>query len=75
MQWAQQGGQQPPAAPAVDLQRLQEQLLHMSAKIVDFGNACWTHKHFTDDIQTRQYRSPEVSCTARASPLCCAPQQ
>jgi hypothetical protein len=60
----QQGGQQPPAAPAVDLQQLQEQLLHMSAKIVDFGNACWTHKHFTDDIQTRQYRSPEVSRTA-----------
>lgn len=29
-------------------------------KIVDLGNACWTHKHFTDDIQTRQYRSPEV---------------
>lgn len=29
-------------------------------KIADFGNACWTHKHFTDDIQTRQYRAPEV---------------
>lgn len=29
-------------------------------KIVDFGNACWEHKHFTDDIQTRQYRAPEV---------------
>lgn len=29
-------------------------------KLVDFGNACWTHKHFTDDIQTRQYRAPEV---------------
>jgi hypothetical protein len=33
-------------------------------KIVDFGNACWTHKHFTDDIQTRQYRSPEVIINA-----------
>ena len=32
----------------------------IDCKIVDFGNACWTHKHFTDDIQTRQYRSPEV---------------
>mmetsp|Transcript_11389 Transcript_11389/g.12506 ORF Transcript_11389/g.12506 Transcript_11389/m.12506 type:complete len:457 (+) Transcript_11389:110-1480(+) len=30
------------------------------AKIVDLGNACWTHKHFTDDVQTRQYRAPEV---------------
>ncbi|KAK4535250.1 hypothetical protein CDCA_CDCA04G1275 [Cyanidium caldarium] len=29
-------------------------------KLVDFGNACWIHKHFTEDIQTRQYRSPEV---------------
>jgi serine/threonine-protein kinase SRPK3 len=29
-------------------------------KIVDFGNACWEDKHFTDDIQTRQYRAPEV---------------
>lgn len=37
-------------------------LMDNDARIVDFGNACWTHKHFTDDIQTRQYRSPEV-CT------------
>jgi serine/threonine-protein kinase SRPK3 len=29
-------------------------------KIVDFGNACWEDKPFTDDIQTRQYRAPEV---------------
>lgn len=29
-------------------------------KIVDYGNACWTDKHFTEDIQTRQYRAPEV---------------
>lgn len=29
-------------------------------KIVDLGNACWTHRHFTEDIQTRQYRCPEV---------------
>ena len=29
-------------------------------KIVDLGNACWTHKHFASDIQTRQYRCPEV---------------
>lgn len=29
-------------------------------KIVDYGNACWEYKHFTDDIQTRQYRAPEV---------------
>ncbi|CAK5116986.1 unnamed protein product [Aphanomyces euteiches] len=29
-------------------------------RIADLGNACWTYKHFTQDIQTRQYRSPEV---------------
>ncbi|KAK2961471.1 putative SRSF protein kinase 1 [Blattamonas nauphoetae] len=29
-------------------------------KLVDFGNACWTTHHFTSNIQTRQYRSPEV---------------
>lgn len=29
-------------------------------KVVDFGNACWVDKHFTEDIQTRQYRAPEV---------------
>lgn len=29
-------------------------------KIVDFGNACLEKTPFTDDVQTRQYRSPEV---------------
>jgi len=29
-------------------------------KIVDLGNACWKHHHFSQEIQTRQYRSPEV---------------
>lgn len=24
------------------------------------GNGCWTHHHFTSQIQTRQYRSPET---------------
>ncbi|GAY65856.1 hypothetical protein CUMW_244230 [Citrus unshiu] len=32
----------------------------VQCKLVDFGNACWTHKQFTNDIQTRQYRCPEV---------------
>lgn len=29
-------------------------------KIGDLGNACWTYKHITEDIHTREYRSPEV---------------
>jgi serine/threonine protein kinase len=55
----------------VKLRRLQEltgdewrdinaKLGRAQAKLVDFGNACWVDRHFTEDIQTRQYRSPEV---------------
>ncbi|WAR26681.1 SRPK1-like protein [Mya arenaria] len=29
-------------------------------KIADLGNACWTYHHFTEDIQTRQYRCLEA---------------
>merc|ERR1719247_4076652 len=29
-------------------------------KVADLGNACWVEKHFSDDIQTRQYRAPET---------------
>ncbi|ODV87546.1 hypothetical protein CANARDRAFT_26934 [[Candida] arabinofermentans NRRL YB-2248] len=32
----------------------------IKVKIADLGNACWIYRHFTDDIQTRQYRAPEV---------------
>lgn len=32
----------------------------MQVKICDMGNGCWTYHHFTPEIQTRQYRSPEV---------------
>lgn len=31
-----------------------------SVKIADLGNACWVNRHFTNDIQTRQYRAPEI---------------
>ncbi|KAJ1968341.1 serine/threonine protein kinase, CMGC, partial [Dimargaris verticillata] len=37
-------------------------------KIADLGNACWVDKHFTEDIQTRQYRSPEVTLGIRWGP-------
>jgi len=33
---------------------------NIRTKIVDLGNGCWTYHHFTSQIQTRQYRSPEV---------------
>lgn len=32
----------------------------VTVKIADFGNACWIDHHFTNDIQTRQYRAPEI---------------
>ncbi|KAJ1939074.1 serine/threonine protein kinase, CMGC [Linderina pennispora] len=32
----------------------------LKVKIADLGNATWKDHHFTEDIQTRQYRSPEV---------------
>ncbi|RWS17324.1 SRSF protein kinase 2-like protein [Dinothrombium tinctorium] len=32
----------------------------ISVKVADLGNACWIHHHFTEDIQTRQYRCLEV---------------
>eukprot|EP00816_Leptocylindrus_hargravesii_P000267 CAMPEP_0196828266 /NCGR_PEP_ID=MMETSP1362-20130617/94587_1 /TAXON_ID=163516 /ORGANISM="Leptocylindrus danicus, Strain CCMP1856" /LENGTH=1110 /DNA_ID=CAMNT_0042208939 /DNA_START=165 /DNA_END=3498 /DNA_ORIENTATION=+ len=37
-----------------------ETLARARAVVVDLGNACWTHRHFSEDIQTRQYRCPEV---------------
>jgi hypothetical protein len=41
-------------------EKLDCEYIDAKVKIVDLGNACWTHKHFTEDIQTRQYRAPEV---------------
>ena len=32
----------------------------LKLKICDLGNGCWTYHHFSTEIQTRQYRSPEV---------------
>ena len=34
--------------------------LPIKVKIGDLGNACWKHHHFSNEIQTRQYRSPQV---------------
>jgi serine/threonine-protein kinase SRPK3 len=50
------------AAAALDPAALAERI---TVKIADLGNACWTDHHFTDDIQTRQYRCPEVILGAK----------
>jgi len=56
-----------PAGESADLNPLPPEapydprsLERITVKIADLGNASWTHNHFTDDIQTRQYRSPEA---------------
>ncbi|CAN7981368.1 unnamed protein product, partial [Ixodes pacificus] len=36
------------------------EVFNISVKVADVGNACWVHHHFTEDIQTRQYRCLEV---------------
>ncbi|XP_059693422.1 SRSF protein kinase 3 [Haemorhous mexicanus] len=40
----------------------------LRVKIADLGNGCWVHKHFTEDIQTRQYRALEVLLGAGYGP-------
>ena len=44
--------------PATEAHDLSDETIRV--KVADLGNACWTHTHFTEDIQTRQYRSPEA---------------
>ncbi len=42
----------------IDVIALKE--MNFKIKIVDMGNACPFDDHYSDIIQTRQYRSPEV---------------
>ncbi|CAD7943038.1 unnamed protein product [Amoebophrya sp. A120] len=35
-------------------------LSDLQCVLSDFGNGCWVDKHFTEEIQTRQYRAPEI---------------
>ncbi|OCT83432.1 hypothetical protein XELAEV_18025974mg [Xenopus laevis] len=32
----------------------------LGVKIADLGSSCWTYKAFSEEIQTQQYRAPEV---------------
>jgi len=45
--------------------RDKDTLMACRSVVVDLGNACWTHRHFSEDIQTRQYRAPEVLIGSR----------
>ncbi|XP_030330150.1 LOW QUALITY PROTEIN: SRSF protein kinase 3 [Strigops habroptila] len=54
------GGQENPLDPRCAPQ--------LRVKIADLGNGCWVHRHFTEDIQTRQYRALEVLLGAGYGP-------
>lgn len=45
---------------AASRKRFSQDMHTIKVKIIDVGNACWVSEHFTNDLQTRQYRSPEV---------------
>lgn len=50
------GSVQPPTTVFTVPGLTETELPTAQARIVDFGNGCWTYKQFTTDIQTRQYR-------------------
>ncbi|CCM03025.1 uncharacterized protein FIBRA_05142 [Fibroporia radiculosa] len=52
------------SAASVDMVPV-EAMEKITVKIADLGNATWVEHHFTDDIQTRQYRCPEVLLGAK----------
>ncbi|KAM9258944.1 LOW QUALITY PROTEIN: SRSF protein kinase 3, partial [Morus bassanus] len=58
--WGVLGGQENPLDPRC--------APHLRVKIADLGNGCWVHRHFTEDIQTRQYRALEVLLGAGYGP-------
>ncbi|KAG8217110.1 kinase-like protein [Butyriboletus roseoflavus] len=56
---------QPSFADTSTTSSVLEGMEKITVKIADLGNATWTEHHFTDDIQTRQYRCPEVILGAK----------
>merc|ERR1719174_3261867 len=54
--------------PEKTVDPVHEMSLNLEVKIAELGNACWEHHHFTEDIQTRQYRSLEVLLGAGYGP-------
>ncbi|CAL8096472.1 unnamed protein product [Calicophoron daubneyi] len=54
--------------PVVTEPDASKEVCEINVKIADLGNACWTYRHFTEDIQTRQYRALEVLIGAGYGP-------
>ncbi|KAJ8084352.1 hypothetical protein PM082_003121 [Marasmius tenuissimus] len=50
----------PVPVPELSISRLAHMPLPISIKIADLGNATPSKKHYTEEIQTRQYRAPEA---------------
>lgn len=46
-----------------------DQDIQLKVQLADLGNACWVDNQFTEEIQTLQYRSPEVIIGAG---FCCS---
>lgn len=46
--------------PKTMKQILKEEELQFNIRLCDMGNACYIDKHYSDLIQTREYRGPEV---------------
>ncbi|GLB35703.1 putative CMGC SRPK protein kinase [Lyophyllum shimeji] len=59
-----EAGTAPPEEGEVEMEGTEK----ITVKIADLGNATWVEHHFTDDIQTRQYRCPEVILGAKWGP-------
>ncbi|KAI4325403.1 hypothetical protein MLD38_030807 [Melastoma candidum] len=53
-------GRRSPTGGATQKSRRSLDCIDFRCKLVDFGNACWADNRFAEEIQTRQYRAPEV---------------
>ncbi|EJD35243.1 kinase-like protein [Auricularia subglabra TFB-10046 SS5] len=66
-----QAGTSPQPGSSMDVQEevvWEDMPERIQVKLADLGNATWIEHHFTDDIQTRQYRCPEVILGAKWGP-------
>merc|ERR1711963_883744 len=53
---------------SLELDPIHDVVAELKCKIADLGNACWEDHHYTEDIQTRQYRALEVLLGAGYGP-------
>lgn len=56
--------------PEENINYLEQDDSILKIKIADLGNVCWINHHYTDNIQTQEYRSPEAIIGAEYDPTC-----